>query len=254
MASIVFQVNGRSVGVEVAADTPLLWVLRDTLGLRGTKYGWGEGVCGSCTILEGDTAVRACQIPVTRTWRWPSPSTSAAAAPTREWPKPFISPPSEQHPPRFPQGHAAHLGCAGHRLQVGRSGGFRTFQTQCLDPHRARRQGHAGGRQTGDGAGRPHLAADDPRGEGKGAASGIGPRAGLRSVRRRRRETRGARRTHLDRLQGEGAGQGDLVGPAPTTPVTATSNPPRCLGCTQASTARANLSPGGIGRPPPSTT
>ena len=64
MASIGFQVNGRQVSVEVEADTPLLWVLRDTLGLRGTKYGCGEGVCGSCTVLEGDTAVRACQIPV----------------------------------------------------------------------------------------------------------------------------------------------------------------------------------------------
>lgn len=64
MASIAFQVNGRPVSVEVADDTPLLWVLRDTLGLRGTKYGCGEGVCGSCTILEGDAAVRACQIPV----------------------------------------------------------------------------------------------------------------------------------------------------------------------------------------------
>ncbi len=64
MASISFQVNGRPVSVEVDPDTPLLWVLRDTLGLRGTKYGCGEGVCGSCTILEGEVAVRACQVPV----------------------------------------------------------------------------------------------------------------------------------------------------------------------------------------------
>ena len=64
MASVSFQVNGRPVTVEVSPDTPLLWVLRDSLGLRGTKYGCGEGVCGSCTILDGDKAVRACQIPV----------------------------------------------------------------------------------------------------------------------------------------------------------------------------------------------
>ena len=64
MASIAFQVNGRPVSVEAEPDTPLLWVLRDSLGLRGTKYGCGEGVCGSCTILEGDRAVRACQIPL----------------------------------------------------------------------------------------------------------------------------------------------------------------------------------------------
>jgi isoquinoline 1-oxidoreductase subunit alpha len=64
MASISFQVNGRAVSVEADSATPLLWVLRDKLGLRGTKFGCGEGVCGSCTILEGDTAVRACQIPL----------------------------------------------------------------------------------------------------------------------------------------------------------------------------------------------
>jgi isoquinoline 1-oxidoreductase alpha subunit len=64
MVSIAFQVNGRPVSVEVDPETPLLWVLRDSLGLRGTKYGCGAGVCGCCTILEGETAVRACQIPV----------------------------------------------------------------------------------------------------------------------------------------------------------------------------------------------
>jgi isoquinoline 1-oxidoreductase subunit alpha len=64
MASISFQVNGRPASVEVDPETPLLWVLRETLGLRGTKFGCGEGVCGSCTVLEGEVAVRSCQIPV----------------------------------------------------------------------------------------------------------------------------------------------------------------------------------------------
>ena len=55
-------VNGREQQVDVDPDTPLLWVLRDTLGLTGTKYGCGIAQCGACTIhLEGD-AVRSCSI------------------------------------------------------------------------------------------------------------------------------------------------------------------------------------------------
>jgi len=62
MPEVTLTVNG--VRRTVAADpgTPLLWVLRDELGLTGTKYGCGEGVCGSCTVLEGGEAVRACQV------------------------------------------------------------------------------------------------------------------------------------------------------------------------------------------------
>jgi isoquinoline 1-oxidoreductase subunit alpha len=57
-------VNGASREIDAAADTPLLWVLRDTIGLTGTKYGCGMGLCGACTVhLDGD-AVRSCQIPV----------------------------------------------------------------------------------------------------------------------------------------------------------------------------------------------
>ncbi|MBX7224258.1 MAG: (2Fe-2S)-binding protein [Blastocatellia bacterium] len=57
-------VNHVKHSVNVAADTPLLWVLRDTLNLTGTKYGCGLGICGACTIhLEGK-ALRACQIPI----------------------------------------------------------------------------------------------------------------------------------------------------------------------------------------------
>jgi len=48
--------------VDVDSVTPLLWILRDTLGLTGTKFGCGVGVCGACTVLENGEAVRACQI------------------------------------------------------------------------------------------------------------------------------------------------------------------------------------------------
>jgi len=55
-------VNGREQQVDVEGDTPLLWVLRDTLGLTGTKYGCGIAQCGACTVhVEGD-AVRSCSV------------------------------------------------------------------------------------------------------------------------------------------------------------------------------------------------
>src|SRR5579864_890059 len=57
-------VNGRSTTVDVPADTPLLWVIRDILNLRGTKYGCGIGQCGACTVHLGGKAVRSCQTPV----------------------------------------------------------------------------------------------------------------------------------------------------------------------------------------------
>jgi aerobic-type carbon monoxide dehydrogenase small subunit (CoxS/CutS family) len=57
-------VNGRSRTVDVEADTPLLWVLRDTLGLTGTKFGCGQGVCGACTVHEAGRAVRSCSMAI----------------------------------------------------------------------------------------------------------------------------------------------------------------------------------------------
>ncbi len=61
---IAFTVNGRDTTVDVDADMPLLWVLRDTLGLTGTKFGCGMALCGACTVhLEG-RPVRACVTPV----------------------------------------------------------------------------------------------------------------------------------------------------------------------------------------------
>jgi len=62
--SITFQINGRSATVDAAEDTPLLWVIRDTVGLKGTKFGCGIGLCGACTVhLEG-RAIRSCITPV----------------------------------------------------------------------------------------------------------------------------------------------------------------------------------------------
>jgi isoquinoline 1-oxidoreductase alpha subunit len=59
-------VNGRSQTVDVPAEMPLLWVLRDTLKLKGTKFGCGIGACGACTVLIDGTATRACQTPISR--------------------------------------------------------------------------------------------------------------------------------------------------------------------------------------------
>jgi isoquinoline 1-oxidoreductase subunit alpha len=57
-------VNGRPATVDAPADMPLLWVLRDILNLRGTKYGCGIGQCGACTVHIAGRAVRSCQTPV----------------------------------------------------------------------------------------------------------------------------------------------------------------------------------------------
>lgn len=57
-------INNSIVPVDVEADTPLLWVLRDELHLNGTKFGCGIGVCGACTVLINGKAVRSCQQPV----------------------------------------------------------------------------------------------------------------------------------------------------------------------------------------------
>jgi len=58
------KINGKSVEVDVDGSTPLLWALREQLGLTGTKYGCGIGVCGSCTVHVDGKAVRACVVPV----------------------------------------------------------------------------------------------------------------------------------------------------------------------------------------------
>ena len=64
MTTFQLQINGKSYSADVEADTPLLWVLRDTLGLVGTKYGCGISQCGACTVHLNGTAVRSCSLPV----------------------------------------------------------------------------------------------------------------------------------------------------------------------------------------------
>jgi isoquinoline 1-oxidoreductase subunit alpha len=64
VALIALMVNGRRHQADVEPDTPLLWVLRDTLGLTGTKYGCGIAQCGACTVHLGGRAVRSCVTPV----------------------------------------------------------------------------------------------------------------------------------------------------------------------------------------------
>jgi aerobic-type carbon monoxide dehydrogenase small subunit (CoxS/CutS family) len=61
---IELEINGKRYPVSYPADTPLLYVLRDELGLTGSKYGCGEGQCGACTVLIGGMPRRSCQIPV----------------------------------------------------------------------------------------------------------------------------------------------------------------------------------------------
>jgi len=60
MPAIQLSVNGHSHTLNVDADVPLLWVLRDALQLRGTKFGCGRGICGACTVLVGSAATRSC--------------------------------------------------------------------------------------------------------------------------------------------------------------------------------------------------
>lgn len=64
MSSIRLNVNGRTYALDVDPDTPLLWVLRDHAGLRGTRFGCGIGQCGACTVHVDGEPQRSCQLPV----------------------------------------------------------------------------------------------------------------------------------------------------------------------------------------------
>jgi len=61
---ITLNINGKATRVDVSADTPLLWVLRDKLQMTGTKYGCGMGLCGACTAHLDGTPIRSCSTPV----------------------------------------------------------------------------------------------------------------------------------------------------------------------------------------------
>ena len=69
MAHYALNINGVTHQVDVAADTPLLWVLRDTLGLVGTKFGCGVGNCGACMVHLGGLPTRSCMTPVSTVGR-----------------------------------------------------------------------------------------------------------------------------------------------------------------------------------------
>jgi isoquinoline 1-oxidoreductase alpha subunit len=64
MSKYTLSVNGQPHSVDVTPDTPLLWVLRDSVGLVGTKYGCGIGECGACTVHFNGKPMRSCQIPI----------------------------------------------------------------------------------------------------------------------------------------------------------------------------------------------
>ena len=61
---IAFKINGRPESVEIEGNTPLLWVVRDVLDLKGTKFGCGKAACGACTLHVDREAVRSCSYPV----------------------------------------------------------------------------------------------------------------------------------------------------------------------------------------------
>jgi nicotinate dehydrogenase subunit A len=62
--TISFTLNGKPASVKVDDERTLLWVLRSDLGLTGTKFGCGEGLCGACTVIVNNQAVRSCSVPV----------------------------------------------------------------------------------------------------------------------------------------------------------------------------------------------
>jgi aerobic-type carbon monoxide dehydrogenase small subunit (CoxS/CutS family) len=64
VANMTITINERLYRIDVAPDAPLLWVLRDTLGLTGTKYGCGMGLCGACTVHLDGEARRSCRTPI----------------------------------------------------------------------------------------------------------------------------------------------------------------------------------------------
>jgi aerobic-type carbon monoxide dehydrogenase small subunit (CoxS/CutS family) len=62
--TVSFRLNGKPTSIKVDDQRMLLWVLRSDLGLTGTKFGCGEGLCGACTVIVGNEAVRSCSTPV----------------------------------------------------------------------------------------------------------------------------------------------------------------------------------------------
>jgi len=86
MPSYTLKVNGTARKVELPADTPLLWVLRDTLGLTGTKFGCGQSLCGACTVHLDGNAVRSCVTTVAEASRARAIVTIEGLSPDRSHP------------------------------------------------------------------------------------------------------------------------------------------------------------------------
>lgn len=66
MAAYTIDLNGQKRSIEADGDMPLLWVLRDVVGAKGTKFGCGAAYCGACTVMLDGAAIRSCQMPVSR--------------------------------------------------------------------------------------------------------------------------------------------------------------------------------------------
>jgi aerobic-type carbon monoxide dehydrogenase small subunit (CoxS/CutS family) len=86
MPSFTLKVNGSSRKVNLPEDTPLLWVLRDTLGLTGTKFGCGQSLCGACTVHLDGQAVRSCVTTVEEAAKAQSITTIEGLSPDRSHP------------------------------------------------------------------------------------------------------------------------------------------------------------------------
>jgi len=91
MSRVILTVNGKRHTVDVEPDTPLLWAIRESIGLTGTKFGCGIGQCGACTVHLDGAAVRSCQLPVSlvagksiTTIEGLSPDQTAAAHPVQK--------------------------------------------------------------------------------------------------------------------------------------------------------------------------
>ena len=83
MAKLALTVNGRGTTVDTDTDTPLLYVLRDDLGLRAAKFGCGLGQCGACTVLVGRRAIRSCITPVSAVAGQPITTLEGLGSPER---------------------------------------------------------------------------------------------------------------------------------------------------------------------------
>jgi len=86
MPPFTLKINGASRRVDVPADMPLLWVLRDTLGLTGTKFGCGESLCGACTVHLDGLPVRSCVTPVSEAAQAQAITTIEGLSPDRSHP------------------------------------------------------------------------------------------------------------------------------------------------------------------------